>query len=352
MGEATSTEAAGLRTCEARGKGQQRGCGVDGYGCAVYPRGVELHRDGRLRRTVVPGWVDFIPPFRTGGPRGAIRGFTRQSRKRLAWLLANAPIDFAGHATFTYHARVDEADGFKVEARNRALVGRAKADLNRFLAAVRKEVGRYCWIQEFQKRGAIHFHVLFEHAVEERRLALAWCKATDQLHDPHALEHSVRVRVVEDQLAARRYLITYFGKGVQKHLPAGVRRAGRYWGASRSLTVAPLVEVTSCPEKGKKHEWVALRVRRGVQRFVSRELGFNWRGGRLIRWTDELPARVAKVIERLKAFYHDTDYLTALLEKFDWEPADEELEKRRYKLESPAGGKLEWLYEGPGWEGY
>lgn len=137
----------------------------------MYARGVELHMDGRHRKRDRLGIVHFKPLFPTsGGPRGAIQGFSADSRRRLAWTLANAPVDFAVHITLTYHARVDETDGDQVAARNRALVERAKADLNRLLACLRAEIGAYCWIQEFQKRGAIHYnHLLSEPREMERR---------------------------------------------------------------------------------------------------------------------------------------------------------------------------------------
>lgn len=303
--------------------------GVDGYGCAVYPHGLELHRDGRIRRYGGLGWEYLLTPFPgKGGPRGAIAGFSRDSHKRLKWLLANAPIDFAVHVTLTYHARVDESVGEVVAKRNGDLVARSKADLKRFVMCVRNEAGAYCWIQEFQRRGAIHFHVLFEHALDAERAALAWCRATGQLHDPQALEHSVRVRRVDDQTAARRYLIKYFGKHAQKSLPLGVERAGRYWGASRSLHVEPIVQVVSCEQGGKLHDKAACRVSRGVRRFVSGVVGFDWRGGRLVRWDESLQMRVIRVLGELRRFYCELGHLVELAHSFGWEKSDDEMESR------------------------
>lgn len=158
---------------------------MDGYGCRVYARGVEAHTDGRHRWRDFAGVRHFESPFRTrGGPRDQIATFSPESRRRLDWLLANAPVDFAVHATLTYHARVDESDGDQVAERNGKLVARAKADLHRFLNCIRPEVGAYCWIQEFQKRGAIHFHALFESPITASRTALAWCRATGQARRP------------------------------------------------------------------------------------------------------------------------------------------------------------------------
>jgi len=316
---------------------------MDGYGVGVYPRGVELHTDGRFRRRDRLGVRTLESPFpKGGGPRGQIRGFTKESRRRLAWVLANAPTDFASHLTVTYHARVDEADGAQVKRRNRALVQRAKTDMNRFLAVIGKEAGRYVWIQEFQKRGAIHFHVLLELAVDARRLSVAWCRATGQIHDPHALEQAARVRAVEDQTKARKYLIKYFGKGKQKQLPAGVDRAGRYWGASRSLRVGPLAEVVTCPNKHRHHEREALLVARSVRRYVSKAVGFKFRGGRLISWDGGLSERLVGVVKQLRAFYRDSGYIVSILEPF-WEVADPEVEIRRARLESTAVFKSDWV---------
>lgn len=316
---------------------------MDGYGVSVYPRGVELHTDGRFRRQDRLGVRTIYSPFpKSGGPRGAIRGFTRESRKRLAWVLANAPADFAVHLTATYHARVDEADGDEVAKRNRALVQRAKTDMNRFLAVIGKEAGRYVWIQEFQKRGAIHFHLLLERAVDERRLAVAWCRATGQLHDPHALEHAVRVRAIEDQTKARKYLIKYFGKGTQKKLPAGVDRAGRFWGASRSLRVGPIAQVVTCPPKHRHHEWEALQVVRSLRRYVSKRLGFQFRGGRLISWDGELSELLLGLLRQLRAHYRDSDYLKSIVDPF-WVESDPAVEMRRAKLELTAVWKSAWI---------
>lgn len=123
------------------------------YGCRVYPRGHELHTDGGHRKRDRLGIVHFKPLFPTsGGPRGAIAGFTKESRRRLGWTLANATASFAVHATLTYHARVDETNGDQVAARNRTLVGRAKLDLNRMFASVRHEIRACDRTHECQER--------------------------------------------------------------------------------------------------------------------------------------------------------------------------------------------------------
>lgn len=312
----------------------------------MYPRGLELHMDGRHRKRDRLGIVHFRPLFPTsGGPRGTIAGFTKESRWRLGWTLANATAPFAVHATLTYHARADETNGDQVATRNRTLVGRAKLDLNRMLASVRDEIGSFCWIQEFQQRGAIHFHILCEREVAQSRLALEWCRATGQLDDPHAMKHAVRVRPVEDQTVVRRYLVKYFGKAGQKRMPPGVERAGRYWGCSRGLAAGPLLEVVTAQPKACRHDRAALAVRRALQRFVSRELGFKWRGGRLVCWEPDLPQRALRVLHELRRFYTEPGYVRALLDQHGWDFVSE-VTPIRYALSRPSGGVRD-ISEGP-----
>lgn len=309
------------------------------YGIALYPHGVVSHVDGRKRKKERLGnhvFVTLEPLFgKNRPPRGEIRGFTEGSRRNLRWLLVNALVEFAVHATLTYHAHVDEGDGEAVAARNRALVKRAKQDLNRLLTNLRSEAGAYVWTQEFQGRGAIHFHVLFEREVAERRLAVAWCRATGQLDDPHALKHSVRVAAVEDQRAARRYLIKYFGKEVQKRLPAGVERAGRFWSSSRSLSAEPVMMVVTAQAGARKHERAALAVDRSFRKYVARLLGFNrpWRGGRLVFWDDQRVLQLGAALRQLRAFFRDHGFIVAMLERHGWEAVAPEVAAKQERFE-------------------
>ncbi len=276
---------------------------MEGYGLAVFPHGLEMHRDGRHRGRGPLGAVSILPPIARSGERGEIQGFSKASRKRLAFRLANGNAQFAVHITLTYHARVDETDDFAVSGRNWQLVHRSKHDLNRFLSCLRSELGRYVWIQEFQKRGAIHFHVLAEHAVRVERATTVWCRATGQLQDVHALKHSVKVQAVEDQTLARRYLVAYFGKAEQKQMPVGIARAGRFWAASQDLVMVPVDAVVTSPPKGPSHDPAAMQVVRGVRRFVSKVVGFKWTGGRIVDWEGTLSARAASVMAALSKFY-------------------------------------------------
>ena len=149
------------------------------YGLRVFRAGVDFHPDRRVRD--VEG-EPFVIPWRFGrrrAPRGAISGLSRSSARRLEFIVANGASPLCCIATLTY--RENPRDGETVAARNLRVAERSKADLNRFLTCVRKEIGQYVWVQEVQERGVVHFHVLCERELPEERARLAWCRAIQAL---------------------------------------------------------------------------------------------------------------------------------------------------------------------------
>ena len=114
------------------------------YGLRVYRFGVVVHGDWRK-------WVSLWRNELSGlGSvcRGKIRGWSRGSARRLAFVAANADARFGSHLTLTYRARAAEWEDDA--ERNQRVIRRSKADLHRFLSCLRQEIGRYLWVQEFQ----------------------------------------------------------------------------------------------------------------------------------------------------------------------------------------------------------
>jgi hypothetical protein len=85
--------------------------------------------------------------------------------RNLAFVAANAGVEFRSHLTLTYHAVNESWEDD--QGRNRRIVNRSKRDLNRFLKAMRPQLGAYLWVQECQERGVIHYHLLAERDVFE-----------------------------------------------------------------------------------------------------------------------------------------------------------------------------------------
>jgi hypothetical protein len=168
---------------------------------------------------------------------------------------------------------------------------------------MRRELGGYVWVQEFQARGVVHFYVLCEREVGENRVRLVWCRAIDALGDGDAFRYGAKAEVVRSEDATRSYLGRYVGKERQKLLPPGVDGSGRWWGASRSLQLKLLAEMVVCEQDGQEHHPMVLFVMRCVRRYLTRKLGYKFRGGRFVDWGGKLAAQLADMMESLRAAY-------------------------------------------------
>jgi hypothetical protein len=272
------------------------------HGLRIYSGGFVLHGDRRRRYWSKQGVEEIVKlEYKRGGRRGRVKAFSEASRKRLELIAASAGIEFRSMLTLTYHAKSEawEDDA----ARNGRIVARSKRDLNRFLTTLRRELGAYLWVQEFQARGVLHYHVLCERVVEESRASLAWCRATDALDDAAALKHAVKVESIQGEKSARWYLGRYLGKGRQKLLPAGVEAGKHWWGRSRSMKLRVLAELVVLPEGETVPRPTAARVVRCLRRFLSGELGFRYRGGAVVDWNGELSRRAASLVAPLVTFF-------------------------------------------------
>jgi hypothetical protein len=262
------------------------------YGLEVFPQGFAFHERGasgrRGRNTV-------------GGGRAAVREFSGASRKRLEMVAANGGAEFRSLVTLTYHARAETWEsGEKV---NRRIAARSKEDLSRFIDCVRRELGAYLWVMEFQKRGVVHFHLLCAGEPSAERCTLAWVRATGELDDAAAVQYAVQIERIEHERVARWYVGRYLGKGKQKQLPEGVVYAGRWWATSRGLELIRLREVVTSTREHPALDRVAVRVVRAIRRWLSRKLGFRVRSGKFLDWGGKKSAAAAEMIDRLVEYF-------------------------------------------------
>lgn len=157
------------------------------------------------------------------------------------FISANVELLFASHLTLTYRAR--EKSWETSEDRNRRIIEQCREDRHRFLRCLRKEIGEFLWVREFQTRGVVHFHVVTAKPVGQERVAQVWSRASGQLHDDYVRRHGVKVDPISSQGGVRRCVGRYIGKGKQKTLPKGIDGAGCWWGRSRGLNLALLDEI-------------------------------------------------------------------------------------------------------------
>jgi hypothetical protein len=241
---------------------------------------------------------------RPHGYRGRIGGWSEASARRLAFVAANVDSEFKSLLTLTYRAR---AETWECDAdRNRRIIQRAQADRHRFLRCLADELGAYLWVREFQSRGVVHYHVISERQVTQERATEAWCRASGQLGDAAVMRHGVRVDAIRSQGGALSYLARYLGKERQKQLPPGVEGAGRWWGRSRSLSLAALDEVVWLDRSNGIRKEVELRIVRILRRYVSRWTGRAYRGGAFLDYSGKLPAILVEMLATLRVHYGET----------------------------------------------
>jgi hypothetical protein len=156
---------------------------------------------------------------------------------------------------------------------------------------------------EFQERGVIHFHLAFEGEVSQSRLSLVWCRATGEINDEAALRIAVKVEPIRAERGVRSYLGHYLGKGRQKQQPAGVERAGRWWGRSKGQPMKPRLELVTCERDGAKRHPLEVRVLCSVRGWLRGELGFRVSGGTFTDWGGKLSSRLFGVVQKLQEFY-------------------------------------------------
>jgi hypothetical protein len=294
---------------------------IEDYGMRLFRNGIDFRSDRRQRvrsKTFRRIIEDVLRP--RGGYRGEIKAFSRASQRRLAFVFANVGTHFRSLVTLTYHAIAEswEDDG----DRNRRIVQRSKRDLNRFLTAMRGQLGPYLWVQEFQARGVVHYHLIGEGDLFEPEVRLVWCRATDALDDAAARKYGAKVDAIRDEVQVRKYLGHYIGKARQKLLPDGVGGAGRWWGASRSIELVVFGEVVTGEVKGRTVSEPEMRTVRCLRKFLSRIVGFDFKGGVLIDWGGTTSERMRRALEELFKFYGRTESTEALLERFGWESGE------------------------------
>lgn len=311
---------------------------VGTYGVRVFPYGIEVRTDGRR-----PGWQRWPGWLKKRGeewvhvrPRGRIRAYSPASAKRLAMLVANCGVEFRRFITLTYHGV--PRTGETVAKRNRRLVDGSKRDLHRFLVVMQRELGQFVWVQEFQQRGAVHFHMLCVGEVAAERVTEAWLRAIGSLGDHAAHLHGVKCEVIRDQRQVRKYLGQYLvgkrreasgfqrrkrkkSKTVQKELPLGVPVAGRWWGASRSLKPIVLAELVTHDKAEGVRRPGELQVARCVRRYLRRRLGRRFDSGSLLDWGGELARGVATMLPELQRFFGSTPSLEEMVARAEaqWE---------------------------------
>ena len=191
------------------------------------PGDIDVYKNDAVIRWVVG------KPATSGGKRQGIVELTRDSLSRMVFLLQNTSTVFCSMVTLTYPGNY-ESDGKVV-----------KGHLNRFLSWARTQgFGLYVWFMEFQKRGAPHFHILFEHDVTPKMADVSerWYRAVGSGDERHR-RAGTRTELLRSTDGAARYAAKYASKIEQKRVPVEYVNVGRFWGASRGVVAEPVKSI-------------------------------------------------------------------------------------------------------------
>lgn len=176
---------------------------------------------------------------RGGGARGKVKGYTPASRQRLQKRLAmfrNKHLSSALFVTLTYpeeHPPVDIAKGHM-----RAFIKRIRYKFP--MAAIG-------WRLEFQKRGAVHFHliILGVRFLPNEVVSDWWYKIVGSGDEKH-LRAGTEVRRVKSARHAAYYISKYMAKAGEQSdiIPEGTK-PGRFWGFEGrvDLYVGEIIEI-------------------------------------------------------------------------------------------------------------
>lgn len=206
-------------------------------------------------------------PKQKGGKKQKIKYLSQKSLNRFLFLTQISTIQMISMLTITYLC--PPVNG-----------GQAKRDLRCVLTWLKRhfEGGQggvdYIWFAEFQRRGAIHFHVLLSQPVtHDDRLAYAayWSKKNgkrlgrycplrtggerDPIEAIYAVASHPRTwEMIHTKDGAKRYIAKYVSKDTQKEVPTWFSDIGRYWGVSARVRASRKVESVEAIDEDEVRE--------------------------------------------------------------------------------------------------
>lgn len=176
----------------------------------------------------------------TGGIGGekSIRGTvkataSKSSLRRLRRYLENCITKYNKMITLTYGEDFPRA-------------GQSKTDLNDFMQKLfrgSEGVTSAVWVMEFQKRGAVHYHILCDGGfIHHERVAAMWFASTK---GKSSIMAGTRTEAIfQGNANLSKYLSKYLSKSYQKVSESGVSeddlKRGRFWGVRGNREVKPM----------------------------------------------------------------------------------------------------------------
>lgn len=217
--------------------------------------------------------------------RGAVAGFSPQSRKRMRRYLENTIEPYKVMLTLTY------GRDYPLDIRV------CKRHLSRFWELCKRRgymrAGDSAfWFQEFQRRGAWHCHAYLTFRIPYRAVAEMWHLATYG-------QSSVKAGTSIERMRSKgvSYALKYAVKSDQKSIPCGVVNTGRWWGVvGSSRIIEPVVAAT-------QNFGLQRQIAGFAGRFVSVAFVETFSGVECVpKWCRVVPAERSAVLEMVKKY--------------------------------------------------
>ena len=201
-----------------------------------------INKETRSAMVMRKGGMNGTSPPNSGN-RKPIKCLSQSSLNELMWLVTNTNTTFQSLLTLTFLSP--------------PLASQAKSYLNRFLTFLRRKSEtelRYIWFMEFQRRGAVHFHLLLNLSYQEQlhmSMAEYWGKCIEPLNVGYSSLVDYKQRMTQETVilfhkddrgvwenirmkdGMTRYVAKYALKREQKIPPPWMKLTGRFWGCDR-----------------------------------------------------------------------------------------------------------------------
>lgn len=241
-------------------------------------------------------------PQKKQAKRGKIRVFSRRSRARMAQNLLNVKSEIISMITLTTKSNLQDAQESKGQLKE--WLTRMKMDRVQGVKGSswqrNDKIGGYFWIMEFQKRGAIHYHVFSDKIVCEDDAVYNWLVASDQLGDKDSRKYACKVKVAHgdswgnNRAAAISYAIKYGLKNEQKK--GHQEYNGRFWGRNKEWESQEVL-ITD-------YNFMVRMIKNLIRAIIRREkANRRYSGGLYIIIRDEMRGGVYRAISRILRRY-------------------------------------------------
>lgn len=178
---------------------------------------------------VVTDVTDSTSGRSTLSDRNEVKKFSASSATRMRRYLRTTTADYTHFITLTYPHNY-ERDGRRSKEHLRRFIQEYKRECERTGANMR--IWGAFWFMEFQKRGAIHYHLFTTNDVSKSWLSKRWYEICGTEDKRHLAAGTNIEKIRSGRHGTCSYAAKYAAKCDQKEIPSDILSAGRFWGVS------------------------------------------------------------------------------------------------------------------------